>query len=1617
MRFPHIRMLWMVPLMFLATCLLAQTPNRGSTVDPNLADKQSSIVVVPRDPAAADRPLIPYRETLYPVETAPLRDIAAAAEFGPQPVMRMGPRFVVQSSTDYIPRMLAQPQLPAPASNLPPGGLAATLGLSFEGLGTSFAVKPFQVGTTPPDMSGAAGLTQYVQFVNFSLAVFNKADGQLLAGPMPLSMLWTDAKVGGPCSQMNSGDPIVQYDKLANRWLITQLATIDPLKGPYFECMAVSKTSDATGNFFLFQQEFVKDPNSPPGPNNPPVFNDFPKFGIMPDAYYASYNSFMTINNQFTATGEIACAYDRNAMLNGDQTPAICIPLPFFTVGADTTLLPADLDGTTLPPTGTPGYYLGIDFSTSSLNIYRFHPDFNNHSNSTFDNRDTRIVIAPTPGVDNFFQVCFDLGVNCITQPAGADGTMNTLDAMSDRPSYRFAYRNFGDHESFVLTHTVEGAAQDTNEPTDVAWWELRKTGNASPVIFQDHANFDRTPGPGANINRWLSSVAMDKVGNMLMGYSISAGTDQNDSTIQIHPSIGLAGRSITDPVGTTKVLDAPGEVVVAGGGSLLTQQSHRWGDYSQMTVDPVDDCTFWYTNEYITVDTKDDTPKWSTRILNAKFPTCASTPDFSILPNPGSRSIAVGTNTTYTVNVSAMNGFAGNVALSLSGLPSDLTGTFNPTTISGGGSSTLTISAPSSFNAADVIFNITGTSGTKTLTGAPGNISHSSTVALQINDFSLTATPTDQKLAPGNIASYTIGLDWTKPDFSDPVSLSVSGQPQFSTVTFTPASITQGQSSTLTIATDPSTAVGVYTLTVTGTHASGLKHNLILHLDLTDFTASATPAAQSTGQGGSTTYTVSIADVMSLGFNDNVTLSLDPSTLPAGVQGTFAPNPVHGLGSSMLTVTTTSATPLGTTNLTIKGTDGADVHTTNVSLTVTSPAPAVCFSPTSLTFAAQNVGTTSAPQPVTLTNCGTASLSITSIGVTGDFGQTNNCPASLAVNANCTVNVTFTPSTTGMRPGALNVSDNASGSPHSVSLSGTGSLPAVSLTPSSLTFPGQNVGTASAPQKVTLANNGTGLLSISSIVITGDFSQTNTCGSSVAAGSSCMISVTSTPTTTGPRSGTLSVNDNAAGSPQTVSLSGTGTVPGATLSSATLTFPAQSIGSTSAAQTITVTNNGTGLLSIASIATTGDFAQTSNCGSTLVAGANCSINVTFTPTITGSRNGTLMVTDNASGSPQSVALSGTGTSAGFSFVPVAPCRVADTRNPNGPFGGPFLAAGTTRGFNVPGSACGIPSTAKAYSVNVTVVPKAKLGFLTLFPCGQNLPPTSTLNSDGRVKAAAAIVPAGTNGGACAFTTDDTDFILDIDGYFVSSTNTSALEFYPLTPCRVVDTRNPAGPLGGPPLVGNATRTFPVLSSSCNVPNTAKAYSLNYTSVPKGSLGFLTTWPAGQTQPVVSTLNAPTGTVTANAAIVPAGTNGDINVFVSNDSDLVVDINGYFAPPAQGGLSLFPVTPCRALDTRNPAGSPPFNGKLDVNIGSSSCAPSASAKAFVLNATVVPPGPLGFLTLWPQGAPQPVASTLNANDGAITSNLAIVPTTNGSISAFVSQPSHLILDISGFFAP
>ena len=373
-------------------------------------------------------------------------------------------------------------------------------------------------------------------------------------------------------------------------------------------------------------------------------------------------------------------------------------------------------------------------------------------------------------------------------------------------------------------------------------------------------------------------------------------------------------------------------------------------------------------------------------------------------------------------------------------------------------------------------------------------------------------------------------------------------------------------------------------------------------------------------------------------------------------------------------------------------------------------------------------------------------------------------------------------------------------------------------------------------------------------------------------------------------------------------------------------------------------------------------------------------------------------------------------------FVAVSPCRIVDTRHDNGTFGGPAIPANGSRSFPLTegDNPCGIPSDAIAYSVNVTAIPVSTLGYLTIWPTGEGQPTVSTLNSlDGRIKANAAIIPAGTpNGSVSVYVTNTTNVAIDINGYFKTSDG-STLAFYPVTPCRVADTRNDNGPLGGPYLSGGHERDFPVRQSNCGLPNNAAAYSFNFTVVPKtrDGVSYLTVWPQGDLRPTVSTLNDLTDTVVANAALVPGGTGGGIATFATNDTDLVIDTNGYFAPPGAGGLSFYPLTPCRVIDTRHVGNGQPFTGPLIVPVQNSPCGPPATAQGYVFNATVVPQHTLSYLTLWPDPLLRPAVSTLNALDGAITSNMAIVPNGDGKTDAYATDSTQMILDISGYFAP
>jgi hypothetical protein len=447
--------------------------------------------------------------------------------------------------------------------------VGTTPGIGFPGVGQGD--YGFSDQYAPPDTNGAVGATQYVQWVNTYFAVFDKATGAIAPGfPKAGNSPWVG--FGGGCQTNNDGDPIVQYDKAANRWILTQFSVSTV---PYLQCVAVSTTSDATGSYYRYAFSYGNT-----------QFPDYPKLGVWPDGYYITYNIF---NNGQTFAGTKACAFDRNAMLGGTPATQQCFQLSSSFGG----LLPSDLDGVTAPPAGSPNFL--VNFGSNSLNLWKFHVDFANSANSTFTGP-TTIPVA------SFSAACSG-GGSCIPQP----GTSNRLDSLADRLMYRLAYRNFGSgHESLVVNHSVSVGSK-RNSVTSVRWYELRNPSGSTmaagtPVVYQQG-----TLGTSDGISRWMGSIAMDKVGDIALGYSASSSS--------VFPSVRYTGRVPTDPLGAME-----SEIVVKAGSGSQISALHRWGDYSAMAVDPVDDCTFWYTNEYLKAT---GSFNWSTWITSFKFPGC----------------------------------------------------------------------------------------------------------------------------------------------------------------------------------------------------------------------------------------------------------------------------------------------------------------------------------------------------------------------------------------------------------------------------------------------------------------------------------------------------------------------------------------------------------------------------------------------------------------------------------------------------------------------------------------------------------------------------------------------------------------------------------------------------------------------------------------------------------------------------------------------------------------------------------------------------------------------------------------------------------------------------------
>ncbi len=481
----------------------------------------------------------------------PLRDLAVSAQSVPSAQQQATfPQRTGPAITSSQPDPFAQVPSGAPVS--------VRVGLNFDGLSSADTVAsggPF----VPPDTNGAVGATQFVEWVNVTYEVFDKTTGATVMGPTPGNAFWKG--FGGTCETRNDGDIVIQYDKLADRWVAAQPV----FAAPFMYCLAISTTSDATGTYNRYAFPF--------GSN----FPDYPKLGVWPDAYYATFNIFAP-----GFSGAMACAFDRTNMLAGNPTTSVCFQEP-KSVGS---LLPSDLDSKTPPPLGEPNFLVDLADSTH-LNLFQFHVDFANPSNSSFTGP-TLIGVAP------FSELCAKATDRaCIPQPSPGE----KVDSLGDRLMYRLAYRNFGDHQSLVATHSIEGGAF-----SGVRWYEIRNPGS-SPFLFQQGTVVD------PSLDYWMGSIAMDEAGNIALGFSVSS-----DS---VDPSVAVVGRTPNDPLGT---MQAP--LFLVNGTGVQVKSFKRWGDYSSMSVDPQDGCTFWYSQEYYKTT---GAFNWSTRIASFKFDSCGA--------------------------------------------------------------------------------------------------------------------------------------------------------------------------------------------------------------------------------------------------------------------------------------------------------------------------------------------------------------------------------------------------------------------------------------------------------------------------------------------------------------------------------------------------------------------------------------------------------------------------------------------------------------------------------------------------------------------------------------------------------------------------------------------------------------------------------------------------------------------------------------------------------------------------------------------------------------------------------------------------------------------------------
>jgi hypothetical protein len=677
------------------------------------------------------------------------------------PLRLMRPALVAPPPEDHEPRRIPL-SAPSEPVNDPvvqrgfPALLAPPTKLIFEGIGLGTVSvpsgDPFRVEVDPPDPQGDVGPDHYVQIVNSSIAVFSKA-GKLLLGPLTTQTVFTG--LGGACASGHGYDGIVLYDPLADRWLISQIAWADQSNGPYWECIAVSRTPDPTGQYAQYAYQY-------------PTFNDYPKLAVWPDAYYATYNMFANGSPTAPLRARRICAFDRRRMVAGEPAPfQQCAEVTSSGVSG---LTPADFDGQLPPPRGEPAAAVGF-FRNDSLVVYRFHVDWEAPGNTSID----AVVVPVAP----FDPLCAKVRTGyCVPQLSG-----QVLDGLGDRMMFRVAYRNMGGYESLVANQNV---AVDGNGA--VRWYEIRDPAG-EPFVHQQG-----TYAPDSN-SRWMGSAAMDRAGNIGLGYSVSSP--------QQNVSIGITGRTIADAPGTM----GSGETLIPAGGA--ESSFSRWGDYSSMSVDPTDDCTFWYTAQYIPFD---GTWNWRTRVATFELPGCSTAPEFAVWVPDDRGSVRRGDKTAITISTAALRHAATAVPIQLTVTPAPLgdglVADLQPAMVMPGQSATLTITSGPNSPIGVVPFTVQATAGSVQQTAA-------ATVAVIDSDFAISAEKPSTTLGAGRSADVRILVS---PLFGDPevVIFSASGIPRGVQASFDPAYVRVGDSTTLHLQSAPFLSPGQSNIKVT---------------------------------------------------------------------------------------------------------------------------------------------------------------------------------------------------------------------------------------------------------------------------------------------------------------------------------------------------------------------------------------------------------------------------------------------------------------------------------------------------------------------------------------------------------------------------------------------------------------------------------------------------------------------------------------------------------------------------------------------------------------------------------------------------------------------------------